>query len=76
MNKYHVFAGENYYPRGFEDYKGSFVSLDAAFQYRDFLSNDPDVDWVDVAVTTAFGSLHHLHSWYKSQKHGWVESEI
>lgn len=54
--KYHLFAGDNYYPTGVEDYVKSFETEDQAHAYGEFLLNETE-DWYKIMETKQDGSL-------------------
>ncbi len=56
--KYHVFAGDNYYPLGGQDYKNSFEKELEAYNYAKSLKRD----WYDVLETQEDGSLRMIRS--------------
>lgn len=55
MKKFHVFAGDTYYPTGFEDYVGSYKTYDQAlgiaYEYERIGK------WTDIVQTADDGSL-------------------
>jgi hypothetical protein len=58
MKKYHVFAGDDYYPLGGADYKKSFENELEAYKYAKSLKRD----WYDVLETQEDGSLRMIRS--------------
>lgn len=62
MNRYHVFAGDNYYPSaGKGDYKASFSEYDEAKEYieESVLNN---FDWVCILWDDGY-KLHEAGYW-------------
>lgn len=55
MKKFHVFAGDTYYPSGFEDYVGSYETLAEAKSVE--LMYEKIGKWVDLIQTDGDGSL-------------------
>ena len=59
MKRYHLFAGDTYYPQGFEDYVGSFDTQDDAITAFDAWSKIHGASgvWSQVIYTQDDGSL-------------------
>lgn len=67
MKTFFLFAGNNYYPQRFDDYKGKFHSVEAAIQaiqwesereYDEVLDNwEPRVDWAQIVELAETGDL-------------------
>lgn len=57
--KYHLFAGENRWPSGAEDYVKSFEKENEAIAYGRCLLNETE-DWYEILETQQDGSLKIL----------------
>lgn len=59
MREWALFCGDNYYPAGgIEDYKGSFYTLNDAYQFA--MKNKPD--WWDIVHVASDGSLKKMYN--------------
>ena len=58
MKTFHVFAGADYYPSGFSDYRGSYETEEEANKAG---SEESWCDWYAVIETLEDGSLSELY---------------
>lgn len=65
MKRYHLFAGADYYPNGFMDYRGSFETEAEAEEAG---IEGGYADWYSVLRTTEDGSLEELYEKRVSRK--------
>lgn len=62
MKRYHVFAGDTYYPGGGSaDYVGSYETLEEAEQVAN-RERKRQYDWSEIMMTLPDGSLAGLHT--------------
>ena len=59
MKKFHLFAGHDYYPSGFHDYRGSYELLDDAVNAG---ATWIFTDWYEVLATKEDGTLEIVTS--------------
>ena len=77
MKVYLLFCGENYYPAGFNDYKGTFKDYDSAFNFVLNECKNSNYDWAEIIEVTETESKlvfdQNIESFFKGFNNGNLE---